>query len=93
MIDSTSPSDRALRSDSAIPTGPKAPVNRTGSDCFSARNSAILKEALANCPEIRPEIVARGRELAADPGYPSADILRKIGAVLLATADPSADES
>jgi hypothetical protein len=93
MIDSTSPSDRAFRAENAISAGSKNPVSRPGSDHFSAKNSAILNEALAGYPEIRPEVVARGRMLLEDPAYPSADVLRKIGVVLLKAPDLTADES
>ena len=49
--------------------------------------------ALAAQPEIRPEVVARGQALAADPNYPSTDILRSVAAKLIASPDLTADES
>lgn len=93
MIDSTSPSDRIHRTENPFPSHHKNPVNRTGGDVFSADNAAVLREALAASPEIRPEVVARGQELAADPNYPSIEILRRIGAVLLDSPDLTAEEA
>jgi hypothetical protein len=93
MIDSTSHSDRTPRADNTSQTPFKVPVNRAGTDQFSAPNSALLRAALAAYPEVRPEVVARGRMLAADPGYPPPEVLRKIGAIILRAPDLSADES
>lgn len=88
MINSTSSSDRVLR-----PEGPvlhaKTPVTGLGADRFSPENTAALKSALSSQPEIRPEVVARARELAADPSYPSAAILRQVGEAILRSPDLS----
>jgi hypothetical protein len=48
---------------------------------------------LAAQPEIRPEVVARARALAADPGYPSNAILERVSQLILATPDLSEDQS
>jgi len=88
MINSTSSSDRVLR--------PEGPVHHTstpvkaglGADRFSPENSKALQAALNDQPAIRPEVVARGRELAADPSYPSATILRSVSEVILRSPDP-----
>ncbi|HLP26769.1 MAG TPA: hypothetical protein VK477_13895 [Acidobacteriota bacterium] len=64
-----------------------------GADRFSAEQSATLRAALAAQPEIRPEVVARGKELAADPSYPSEAILRKVGEALLKSPDLTEDAS
>ena len=45
-----------------------------------------LLGALANEPEVRPEEVARGKDLAADPNYPSDDLLAKLADVFLKDA-------
>jgi hypothetical protein len=93
MIHSTSPSDRTARTD-AVSLVPQKPVVRgPGADRFSAEQSATLREALAAQPEIRPEVVARGKELAADPSYPSNEILRQVGQTLLASPDLTEDQS
>lgn len=73
---------------------PQKPVVRgAGADRFSAESSAALRSALQAQPEIRPEVVARGKELAANPNYPSTDILRKVGEALLKSPDLTEDES
>ncbi|WP_415908142.1 hypothetical protein [Oleiharenicola sp. Vm1] len=93
MIHSTSSSDRTARTD-AVSLVPQKPVVRgPGADRFSAEQSAALHAALAAQPEIRPEVVARGKELAADPSYPSTAILRKVGEALLKSPDLTQDES
>ena len=93
MIHSTSPSDRTARTE-ALPTVTQKPVVRgPGADQFSAEHSATLRAALAAQPEIRPDVVARGKALAADPGYPSTDILRQVAAKIIASPDLTVDES
>jgi hypothetical protein len=52
-----------------------------------------LRSALLAQPEIRPEVVARGKVLASDPSYPSGAILRKVGEAILNSPDPSEDGS
>ena len=91
MIHSTSPSDRTARTD-ALPQVQQKPVVRAPeADRFSAGQSTALRGALATHPEVRPEVVARGKALAADPNYPSLDILRSIGAKLIASPDLTDD--
>ena len=88
MINSTSSSDRVLRPEGVVlhaktpsPQGPEA-------DRFAPEHTAALKASLASQPEIRPEVVARARLLAADPSYPSPAILRQVGRVILNSPDP-----
>lgn len=88
MINSTSSSDRVLRPEGVVlhaktpsPQGPEA-------DRFAPEHTAALKASLASQPEIRPEVVARARQLAADPSYPSPAILRQVGRVILNSPDP-----
>ena len=45
-----------------------------------------LLSALANEPDVRPGEVARGRDLAADPNYPSDDLLAKLADVFVKDA-------
>lgn len=94
MISSTSSADRSLPpsaiqgvSHSASSTSTQRP------DRISTQHAAALKAALAGQPEIRPDVVARGRELAADPSYPSARILQHVGKALLQAPDLTEDES
>jgi hypothetical protein len=42
-----------------------------------------LAAALANEPEVRPEEIARGKALAADPDYPSDDLLAKLAGIFV----------
>lgn len=88
MINSTSSSDRVLRPDGVVKHTPKADIKQA-SDRFSPENTAALQTALQQQPEIRPEVVERAKALAADPSYPSAEILRKVGQVILGSPDPT----
>lgn len=93
MIKSTTSSDRP-----ALPVVPagvayKAPAAKPGQDQFSAMNTENLRDALRAVPEVRPEVVARGLALAADPAYPSTEVLRRVGRTLLRSADLTQDES
>ena len=93
MINSTSSSDRTANTQPvALPT-PKAGVPAVGKDNFSAGSTAGSRSALQAQPEIRPEVVARGKELASDPSYPSSAILRKVGEAILNSPDLSEDGS
>jgi hypothetical protein len=87
MINSTSPSDRVLRPDGVVHHTPTPPDRGPAPDSFSPEKSAALQAALQNQPAIRPEVVARARELAADPTYPSAAILRSVGQIILGSPD------
>ncbi len=42
-----------------------------------------LMDALRASAEVRSEAIERGRALASDPGYPSADVLREVAKRLL----------
>jgi hypothetical protein len=53
-----------------------------GFDQLSTELSNSVRNRLASLPEARPEVVARGRELAADPTYPGQDIVRKIASLI-----------
>jgi hypothetical protein len=93
MINSTSSSDRTPRAESVEVTRPKVVIRDTANDRFSAENSAALRVALTRHPEIRPEVVERGRALAADANYPSAEILRQVGESIMNSPDFSEDQS
>jgi hypothetical protein len=93
MINSTSSSDRAARTDTVLLPVPKTGTQGPGRDQFSADHTAALQSALATHPEVRPEMVARGRTLAADPSYPSPAILRKVGEAIMKSPDLSEDGS
>jgi len=61
------------------------------SDQLSTAGIDQLRAALKSSPEIRPDVVARGRTLAADPGYPSAEIIRHISAKIVNSPDLSTE--
>ncbi|HEY3757041.1 MAG TPA: hypothetical protein VGL42_12895 [Opitutaceae bacterium] len=94
MIDSTSPSDRSQRLN-ATAADAQAPAVRIkpGRDSFSTDQAGNLDDALQNQPEIRPEEVARGQALAADPSYPSSAIIDRVAALIVNSPDLSEDES
>ena len=93
MIHSTSPSDRTARTEAVVPVTQKPVVRGPGADQFTAEHSSALRAALAAQPEIRPEDVARGKALAADPNYPSVDILRNVAAKIISSPDLTIEES
>jgi hypothetical protein len=91
MIQSTSLSDaagraQALQSTLVSQAGARTPVK---SDSLSTTGIDQLRAALKSSPEIRPEVVARGRALAADPEYPSLQIIRHISAQFVNSPDLS----
>lgn len=95
MIDSTSSSDRAPRA-GAVPPEPLQPNSgraRPGADRLSTDKAQWLQGALATQPEVRPEVVARGKLLAADPGYPPASVISSIAKQILRSPDLSEDPS
>ncbi|EIQ00317.1 hypothetical protein OpiT1DRAFT_04860 [Opitutaceae bacterium TAV1] len=59
---------------------------------LSAIHAANLQAALAALPEIRPEAVARARDLAADPAWPDAGVIDAVARLVSAAADLSAIE-
>ena len=94
MISSTSSTDRSVRPElvsGAGPSGDRARAPRP--DQISTESAAFLRSALQRQPEIRPEVVARARELADDPAYPPVNALRHVAAQLLASPDLTEDES
>lgn len=53
-----------------------------GFDQLSTELSRSVRQTLATLPEMRPEVVSRGRELAADPSYPGQDIIARIASLI-----------
>ncbi len=94
MISSTTSTDRAARPE-PLPTSGVAAEKRhvPRPDRISTENAAFLRAELERQPEIRPEVVARGRALAADPAYPSIDAMREVAQQILASPDLTEDES
>ena len=89
MINSTSSSDRVLRPDGVVLHAKTPAPGGPGADRFAPEHTAALRSALASQPEVRPDVVARGRLLAADPSYPSPAILRQVAQVILHSPDPA----
>ena len=95
MIQSTSLSDAAGRAQALQPVvashaGVHAPAK---SDSLSTTGIDQLRAALKSSPEIRPDVVARGRALAADPAYPSFQIIQYVSAQIVNSPDLSNDPS
>jgi hypothetical protein len=65
----------------------------TASDRLSTAGAELLRSKMASEPEIRPDVVARGRALAADPSYPSAQIIGDVARKIVQSPDPSEDLS
>lgn len=95
MIDSTSSSDRAARTTAVSSELLQSRAQRPGStsDRLSTDKAEQLQTALASQPEIRPEMLARGRALAADPGYPPPAVIANVAAQIVNSPDLSEDQS
>jgi hypothetical protein len=94
MINSTTSTDRTLRTDTVASTGPAAPRQAAPRpDQLSTDSAAFLRSELERQPEIRPDVVERARALAADANYPSREVLSKVGEMILRSPDLSEDES
>lgn len=94
MINPTSSSDRSAQSNAAESAAARA--NRQSAprpDKLALESMPQLRKALLAQPEIRPEVVERGRILAADDSYPSKAILRQVGSMLIASPDLSEDNT
>lgn len=94
MIKSTTSTDRAAHPELVSPTlkavaKPAAPR----SDKLSIENAALLRAELVRQSEIRPDVVERARALAADPNYPSTQVLQQVGRLILNSPDLSEDQS
>ena len=94
MISSTSSTDRAARPE-ILPLTAKTPsrAQKPNSDQISTENAAFLRSELNRQPEVRPEVVARARALAADPSYPPMEAIRKVAEQILGSPDLSEDQS
>jgi hypothetical protein len=90
MINTTPKTDSMMRPEAItgqIPR-PAAPAPRpTETDRLSACSQETLKTALSQQPEIRPEVVARGKELANDSTYPPLQIILQLSKLLLNSDD------
>jgi hypothetical protein len=73
----------------AKPQTVAAQSSAEGEERLSRANSQALREALEQSPEIRPEVVERGRKLAVDPNYPPREIIMSLARLMSDSIDPS----
>lgn len=66
----------------------KAPEARAEHESTSNVREARLRDILAQEPEVRPDVVERGKALASDPNYPSGDLLAKLAAMFVDGKQP-----
>jgi hypothetical protein len=59
------------------------------SDNLSSSNTDALRTALNNTPEVRPDVVARGKALAANSSYPPLEIINRLTEMIISSQDPS----
>lgn len=95
MIHSASNSLSTVRNDALAAAAISSNSRASGgpADQIHIDKAAVLRSSLQQVPEIRPEVVERARALAADPAYPSADIIRKISADIVNSPDLSEEPS
>lgn len=96
MIHSTSNLHGYNRTDAAAlaiakqASTPKAEAD--SGDRLSSANTEALREALNNSPEVRPEVVAKGKALAVDPNYPPREIIEGLAKLMIETRDAAESE-
>lgn len=92
MIQSTSHNDGAAQAKALAAAAAAAPLRPASArDRLSTDSADRLHALLRAEPEVRADVVARGRALAADSAYPSPETVRGIAAQLLASPDPADD--
>jgi hypothetical protein len=95
MIHSASSSSSAARNGAIATDASASPFRtpRSRPDQVNTDQAAALRASLQQVAEVRPEVVERARALAADPGYPSDDIIRRISAAIVNSPDLSEESS
>ena len=94
MINSTTSTDRMASADPVSAQGnPATRPTAPRTDLLSTENAAFLRAELSRQPQIRPEVVERATALAADPNYPSSEIMQKLAGIILNSPDLSDDQS
>ncbi len=95
MIHSASSSSPSARNDAiaAAATPSASRASREPTDQIHIDKAGVLRTSLQQVPEVRSEVVERARALAADPAYPSDDIIRQISAAIVNSPDLSEDAS
>jgi len=61
----------------------RAPEARTETESLSNAREARLRDLLAQEPAVRAGQVERGKTLAADPGYPSDELLARLAGMFV----------
>jgi hypothetical protein len=92
MINSTSKTDPQVRPEAIAgkPSPAPTPAPRPPeTDRLSSASQESLQAALRQQPEIRPEVVARGQELAVNAKYPPLEIIQQLSKMLIAMNDLS----
>lgn len=79
--------DAAANSTAKPASAPLPPLNK--GDQLSSSQSTVLREALSNTPEIRPDVVERAQKLAVDPNYPPRELILRLAKLMSETVDPS----
>jgi hypothetical protein len=65
------------------PFTPPTPESESAAhDQAAIRRVAAMLSMLENKPEVRPEVLARGRALAAEPLYPPPEIIHKLAGLI-----------
>ena len=95
MIDSTSSSAGVSGTNALTPGLHKSTFQRSDitRDQLSTDGVDKLRNLIASEPEVRPEVVEKGRALAADPDYPSSDVVQRMAGLLVNSPDLSDDLS
>ena len=95
MIHSASSSSPSARNDAiaAAANTTASRASRGPTDQIHIDKTAVLRAGLQQVPEVRLEVVERARALAADPAYPSDDIIRQVSAAIVNSPDLSEDAS
>lgn len=65
-------------------TAPEQQSEEAVTDSVMTDQNQQLMGALRNQPDVRPEVVERGKSLAADPDYPSTDIVDELAKLFTA---------
>ena len=65
-----------------VPTPSSTPAPKPAGDEASFPGAAALESALGKVPDVRSEAVARAQQLIADPGYPSAGMVKQLSTFL-----------
>ena len=68
---------------------PVAPVARREGNPVDLDSTETLHRLLQETPDVRPEVVARGKALLADPSYPSKETLQRVAELLARHLKPT----